>query len=230
MTYAAALGVFAWVGYLAVEPYLRRHIPDLLIGWARVLEGRWSDPRVGRDLLWGALIAALSAAVVQLVNGLPTWFSFPTQTTMPLIHVGPGRMSAFGMLLSVPLNGLMSGLGIACFAFLLRVVLKRPALVFAGLWLFAAGLAWGSENQALEAPGSIVVGFLMALVATRFGLLATTSFALVRTLLVQLPPVFTSPWYAPYAAIALALVLALAVVSFRVSLGGQPAFGGSLDG
>ena len=194
-----------------------------------MLEGRWSDPRVGRDLLWGALLGAAMAATMHLVNGLPTWFSFPTQTTVPFIHVGPGRMSAMGTLLQLPLGSLLTGLAVACVVFLLRVVLKRPVLVFAGIWLFGAGLTWGAENLTLEAPGSIVMGFLMALVATRFGLLATSAFTLVRLVLLQLPPVFTSPWYAPYAAIALALVLALAHASFSVSLCGQSAFGGSLD-
>jgi hypothetical protein len=229
VAYGAAFGVFAWVGYLALEPYLRRQTPELLIGWARVLEGRWSDPRVGSDLLWGTVLASASVATFYLINGLPTWFSFATQTTVPALSTGPGRMSALGALSQLPLGSLMTGLGVACFAFLLRVVVKREGLVFAGLWLVGAGLAWGAENLALEAPGSIVAGLCIALVATRFGLLATAGFALVVQILRGFPLLFTSPWYAPYAAIALVLVLALAIASFRVSLGGQPVFGGSLD-
>jgi len=52
----------------------------------------------------------------------------------------------------------------------------------------------------------------------------------VSLLLLNFPLVFTSPWFTPYALIALALVAALGIWAFRVSLGGQPVFAGSLDG
>lgn len=43
--YAAAAGFttggIVSIFYLAVEPFVRRHTPQLLIGWARLIEGRW---------------------------------------------------------------------------------------------------------------------------------------------------------------------------------------------
>src|SRR5262249_7148808 len=47
-------GAGAWLMYMAIEPYLRRIWPEMLIGWTRVLTGRFRDPRVGRDVLIGA--------------------------------------------------------------------------------------------------------------------------------------------------------------------------------
>ena len=46
--------VVVWISYVAIEPYLRRLWPRTMISWARVLEGRWRDPLVGRDCLLSA--------------------------------------------------------------------------------------------------------------------------------------------------------------------------------
>src|SRR6185312_11578787 len=45
--------------YLALEPYVRRHWPQTIISWTRVLHGRWRDPLVGKDVLFGAVFGVL---------------------------------------------------------------------------------------------------------------------------------------------------------------------------
>ncbi len=50
---AVFLGVLLYVIYLALEPFVRRRMPGLLISWSRLLAGAWRDPLVGRDLLIG---------------------------------------------------------------------------------------------------------------------------------------------------------------------------------
>ena len=71
-------GAFVWLTYLALEPYVRRRWPDLLISWSRLLSGRVRDPLVGRDVLAGSLLGAAcalnlmasqTAAVVRLRAG-----------------------------------------------------------------------------------------------------------------------------------------------------------------
>ena len=42
--------------YLALEPYIRRTWPELLVSWARILSGEFTDPIVGRDLFLGILL------------------------------------------------------------------------------------------------------------------------------------------------------------------------------
>src|SRR5262249_49589404 len=64
------LGQAAWVAgltalaYAAIEPPFRRRWPWRVIAWNRLLEGRWRDPLVGRDLL----IGAVTAMVLTLTN------------------------------------------------------------------------------------------------------------------------------------------------------------------
>ena len=60
----------AWLLYLALEPYVRRFSPGILISWTRVLSGQIVDPRVGRDILIGVAVGVargLAGRVVRLV-------------------------------------------------------------------------------------------------------------------------------------------------------------------
>ncbi len=52
-----------WLLYVGLEPYVRRRWPQVLIGWSRLLSGRFRDPLVGRDVLIGGATAILVGAV-----------------------------------------------------------------------------------------------------------------------------------------------------------------------
>ena len=53
----AVLGAcVAWLLYIALEPYVRRHWPQTIISWTRLMSGRFRDPLVGRDLIFGTLM------------------------------------------------------------------------------------------------------------------------------------------------------------------------------
>ena len=45
-----------WTIYLALEPLVRRHWPQVLVSWTNVLTGRAADPVVGRDVLIGVAL------------------------------------------------------------------------------------------------------------------------------------------------------------------------------
>jgi len=55
------LAAFIWLMYLALEPYVRRYSPDMLMSWSRLIGGRFRDPRVGRDILAGLCAGILIA-------------------------------------------------------------------------------------------------------------------------------------------------------------------------
>ena len=62
-------GAIAWLLYMALEPYARRVAPRWIVSWTRLLEGRWKDPMVGRDLLCGlAATAAVNAPVSTVIT------------------------------------------------------------------------------------------------------------------------------------------------------------------
>ena len=54
-----------WLAYVALEPYVRRYCPEILMSWTRLLGGRFRDPRVGRDILVG-IAAGVVVALLRL--------------------------------------------------------------------------------------------------------------------------------------------------------------------
>jgi hypothetical protein len=49
--------------YLALEPYIRRTWPELLVSWTRTLSGEFNDPLVGRDVFLGILFGAAQVSL-----------------------------------------------------------------------------------------------------------------------------------------------------------------------
>jgi len=222
----AFTGLSVWVVYVALEPYIRRRMPELLVGWARILEGRWRDARVGRDVLMGLACGAALALLGHVVNGLPTWFSFPGQTTIPFFGLGGHRLAPLGALTGAALNAIVRAVFSLTILFLFRLFLPRAWLATAGLvltlWLFGLG----AENVMLEVPAALLGAILMAVVTTRLGLLALVGMWLAVLLLVALPAgVGLSTWYGAYSGLTLVLLLGLAGWSFVTSLGGRSPFG-----
>lgn len=65
---ALLLSALAWVFYMALEPFVRRRSPRLIVSWTRLVAGQVRDPLVGRDALMGV---ALGAVFVLLTTGVP---------------------------------------------------------------------------------------------------------------------------------------------------------------
>ena len=75
-------GALLFVSYMAIEPYIRRFSPGSLIGWTRLLAGRWRDPQVATDVLLG-VCAGLGMTLLYAVHNLiPPLFGRPEP--MPL--------------------------------------------------------------------------------------------------------------------------------------------------
>src|SRR4030095_2213548 len=91
-------GVFVWVAYMAIEPYVRRRRPGLLIFWTRLPSGPVAHPMVGRDILIGLLVGGLRMVIFQIDNGLPWLFNVPGITPIPAARAAlgaPGRLTGF---------------------------------------------------------------------------------------------------------------------------------------
>ena len=61
-----AMAALCWLLYVALEPYVRKHWPQAIISWSRLLAGRVRDPLVGRDLLFGVLLGLLWALLLHV--------------------------------------------------------------------------------------------------------------------------------------------------------------------
>src|SRR5580658_3141432 len=126
---AVAAAVFVWLSYMALEPYVRRRWPDVLISWTRMLSGKVWDPLVGRDALAGALMGTLSALFGYALDSLPYWFNNPGLTpvnSFPDTLSGPNRFLAQG--LGILMFSLLTTLVTLFLLFLARVFLRKQWL------------------------------------------------------------------------------------------------------
>jgi serine/threonine-protein kinase len=224
-------GGFLGLVLLAVEPFVRRRIPELMIGWARVLDGRLRDPRVGRDVLVGALAGATGASVLHLVNALPTWFDVAGQTTIaPHYDVLSGGRHLVAFLFGSVHESLGPALFLFGLYFLLRLVVRTPWIAVVLLAGIATLAGLGGENPLLETPGAIIMATLITVVVTRFGLLAAVAFWLYQSVLTQMPlPLDPAAPYLPQSVVIVVVLAGLVAYAFRIALGPRPLFRFALE-
>jgi len=216
-----------WLSYVALEPFIRRRMPNLLVGWARALDGRWRDPRVGRDVLLGLALGGLFAVLHHLVNGAPTWIPLEHQTTIRTLGFpGDNRLDGTALPFQIGINAILRTITILTFLFAARLVLTRTWMVALAVWLITTALALGGENAAIEVPAAAITGGIVTLAMVGLGPLATVAtFLAFFSLTCEPLRASLSAWYAPHAVFAWIVLCSLGILGFRSSLGGRPAFG-----
>src|SRR4030095_2213329 len=215
-------GVLLWTIYLALEPFVRRHWPQVLVSWTTVLTGRLRDPVVGRDVLFGV---ALGVAWAIMIRGLD-------------LASGGQSLGDFPGALE-PLSGLRSTLGVALqqapyairnvllyffLLFVLRVLLRNQwaaALAFVGMFSVLGAL--GNENRPwMDAILSFLYFGTGAVVVLRWGLLSYAVAHFVSSILMNIPATLdTSAWYFGNMLLLVGLVVGLTMWGFYTSLGGR---------
>ncbi|HEX9149707.1 MAG TPA: hypothetical protein VF958_11150, partial [Thermoanaerobaculia bacterium] len=224
---ALLAAAFVWLSYMALEPYVRRRWPDLLISWNRLLAGRFRDPLVGRDFLVGTLLGATNAMLLHISNALPAWMDAPGMTPVPasdLMMRGTREAASFFF---VRQNGA------AFMALVFMFLFFLAASIFRKKWLGAVPLGvlftmihLSGENVAIELPFAILMAAVLVFVVLRFGLLSVAVAGVVAPLLTFSPLTLDlSRWYAGRSLFALAVVVGVALYGFRVALGKRPVFG-----
>jgi hypothetical protein len=239
-----SLGIMIWVLYMALEPYGRKFWPEAMVGWTRMLAGRFRDPLVARDLLFG-----FTFAIGFLFLEHMYYLAFRFMDTAPpgplpygMDPLGGGR-HILGTLVLVPLASLAAPLGQFTLLLVARLILRKQWLANTALFLlFAlAGVIQVVGTSGLQATPALVLvgalfglgsGILVVVLLTRFGLLAAAGNFFFVNLLINFPLTFdlSRPYFTiSVAGIALALVFAFLV--FRSSLAGRSFHVGAfLDG
>ena len=176
-----------WVGYVALEPFIRRHWPQALVSWARLLQGGFRDPLVGRDLLVGmgvgcfwTLIWAASNLIEKPYGAMPLSNAF-------LFPLNGGREIVATALLAFS-NVLVQLLVSFFVLFLLRVVLRREwlaAIVF--MLLFTLLTTSQSTVKTIDGAFAVVISVSIYFVLTRAGLVAFFTALYVQYFFVFIP-------------------------------------------
>jgi hypothetical protein len=222
-----------WLAYVALEPYVRRLWPRMLVSWARLVSGRVRDPLVGRDILVGsvagATMAAASLAAVAAIMALglarlPTRLNASLLTSLTGLGGTGYQLSYAG---SVCILNVLSTLVLL---FLLRLAFRRTATaaVLAGLLLGLTGvLGIGPTEGWPIALAVTAINVSAALfVMLRFGLLPAFAAAFVATVLSStVATLDVSAWYANRALLPAAIFLALLAWGATTALAGRTVFG-----
>ncbi|MEP7132214.1 MAG: serine/threonine-protein kinase, partial [Acidobacteriota bacterium] len=225
---AVLMGVFFWIVYVALEPFMRRHWPRMLISWTRLFAGGWKDPLVGRDLLVGASAGALIGVVLGLRRLIPVWLGEPPPLPKSLACDPSSIRTGLAWLMSTPALAITWVLGLVMFLVLVRRVVRFEWIAAIIVSLFFTANTLGTPPLYVTVPVYAITTGLLVVVAIRFGLLAAlvchTCSQWLATYVMTPDP---SAWYFYPGAIAIGLVLSLALWGLRTTTAAGRAFASS---
>ncbi len=220
MSLAGFIAAVVWLFYLAIEPYARRHWPDSLISWNRLLAGRFRDLLVASHVLAGffgffagGLAIYLVYAGVSAPPVAPTGLAALNSTTSFVA----GVLGAIGY---VPVVGMV----FLVLAMLLRLLLRRVWIAdffTAALVSLTSGIALDFSNPyrlAATMAVYLLFNYIFLWLLRRFGLLAVMAMWLMNNLLMATPRTSFTSWYAGRMLVGIGIEVAIAAWALWVIL------------
>jgi serine/threonine-protein kinase len=208
-----------WFAYLALEPVVRRGTPWRMIGWNRLLAGRWRDPRVGRDLLVGVLVGGVAEGIgialrpALVVGGWPAEYRVVWDAAFT---------EGVGILFQLIAYALLTGIR-DFFLFILIRLVVRPEWAAAVLTVGLLASVNFVDAGAPWVKGWAAIGFygLAFALLLRYGFLAYLACNLTGGLFTNLPIALDgSAWYSASGFLALAALAGLGVFGCIVATRG----------
>jgi len=232
LAWSLLLTFFVLVPYVALEPFVRRREPHILISWTRLLAGGFRDPLVGRDLLIGVVYGIFVLLFEHSDNFvLPLLGKLPPQPGNISVDALMNVRSALAIVLFLAVFYTLYSLCIFFLLFLLQRVLRRTwlaVIAVAVIGAFYSLSSGGGEYPVYGAVALMVLYVSFLLVLKRFGLLPLVVGLVVQNVLIVFPATtHLSRWYAASTITGLGVILALTLYSFHTAVAGQRVF--SLD-
>ncbi len=213
--------LLSWIGYMALEPSIRRTWPKLMVSWQRLLAGRFRDPLVGHDVLLGCLGGSIIVAVTTCVSS----FAGISEAGTVVPFFGRGLFPCLAYCLSAPARTCIIALFFIAILRVMSSILRKRSLGLVATGVVIAVIVGGQGGSLLDFVMGAAWASLYLLIQNRSGLVASASFMVYTTLFNDSPPLQFSRWYAGRSMVALMVPLALVVYGFYVSLGGQQMLG-----
>ena len=222
-----------WPMYLALEPYVRRLWPDSLLGWSRLTSGHVHDPRVGHDVLVGAVVGVAVALLAAGRASIIPWLGYPAPVPVfgedVYVLLGPGAV------ISATLLSLFGALEAALIAVLIVVFIRLAVRwTWLSITISVALLSLPFLDEAGTTSTSLVLAFALAsgailtYVVFRAGLLALAAALFVYIALMNVPFMpEIAHWAAPAGHWTMIIIIVLVAFGFYASRAGQPLWGGT---
>jgi eukaryotic-like serine/threonine-protein kinase len=234
IAFALYFAALMWLCYLALEPYIRRFWPELLIGWNRLLSGQIRDPLVGRDVLVGVAAGTVASFLIASRELVPRLLGLPLATPqLPSEFVLIGTRHALALALQTVKPAAIDAMQCVCIVVFFRIIVRRTwlVLVLSSLAILPIAMSgtFAGEQLALELAISLSGIALVFAVLLRFGFLALVVMFYTFLSMSYFP--LTSDMSRPYAGASVMLLLgiaALAAYGFYASRGGEHLFGRAL--
>ena len=188
-----------WVWYMALEPLVRRVWPQILITSSRLLDGRFHDPLVGRDILAGAAFGVFVTILLKLKLVLHNFLG----ESVPLSGLFSHQLME-GIPELIGTAALAHGVAIFMAFFIMMILLvnrtvfrsERGALIATQVGFASLTAALMGGSLAIAIPVAMIMVSTVLFLLVRFGMLALLSFFTCRMLLDFFPLTFdTSRWY-----------------------------------
>jgi hypothetical protein len=214
-------GMMLWTLYLALEPFVRRHWPKVLVSWTNLLSGRITDPIVGRDVLFGVALGVFFALVIRGIASASSdspELGFPGDLKLLL-----GLRATVAVVLEELPYAMRNVLLYFFILFVMRVALRREwAAVLAFTAFLTVVNALGNDDGRLGALLGVGYFGTAAYVVRRWGLLPFVVGAFVSALLFDFPATLDgSAWYFGNTLLLLAIVVGLACWGLYTSMAGR---------
>jgi hypothetical protein len=227
---AIAIGLFAaalvWVLYMALEPYLRRRLPQSLISWTRLLAGDLRDPLVAGHILAGAALGVGGGLLFRLAF----WVNWQRDARLGLNPFMINTLDVVGLargLFATPISVIAFVMFVSLLFLLLRAILRNPWMAAAALIPLVAFFV--TATSLASGVFAVLYSLPFVWVMIRFGILPCILMTAIAGPTSGWPLTSDfSAWYAPIGLMVVALVLALAVWSFRNALAGRKVLQGDL--
>ena len=161
LSFASFTACFLFAGYSALDPLCRRRMPELLVTWKRLLCGKFRDPRVGRDILYGLGVSLSLTTSWCIISAI--WPDFQVFQSVELLAGGR----------HIPLSLAPIRLAILAFCFvhfsvfICVATVTRSRVAAITVLVIYSGLIQGEEMQA---PHSAWPLMILSFVPVVFGL------------------------------------------------------------
>jgi len=216
---AALNAISVYLLYLALEPYVRRSWPQVLVAWTRAFGGRATDPLVGREVLWGVALGAGFAATSAAGN----WLVSGVSTSAELDGALSARRLA-ALFISTFNNEIFLALIVCLLLVVVRLLLRSSLIANGVLMLVFSVIGWGGPQ--IQSTAGAISGLLLATVTivalTRFGLVAAVASLATAYLIIEAPlSLNPSNWFFSTSLFVLGTIGALAAVGGYLAASGR---------
>jgi hypothetical protein len=227
ISWALFFATSTWLSYVVLEPYVRRHWPHALIGWTRLLAGRWRDRRVGHDLLLGS-VAGLATVIIDRSS---LWLAGWRTSDAVLWRVAFEALSSFGALVSTFMRAIAMTTAypilLLFLLLLLRLFSRRPwlASLIAIVIVFVTGVSTITDPM-VQVPLALLSTAIPVLLLTRYGLLASATSMFVDAMSTQvIVSLDLSPFFGRTMIAGVLLMAAPVILGFYASMAGRSVIG-----